>query len=88
MSSLVPGSFRSFLADVFPHFSYPVLRALEPQYFDLLYEAQLRFSPGVLGENATKRLHTSGTSLRLPRSSSNPMQILLRTLLRRHYAFN
>src|SRR5277367_3460429 len=29
------------LADVFPHLSYPVLRALEPQYIDQLYEAQL-----------------------------------------------
>ena len=42
------------LTDLFPQFSYAVLRALEPQYLDLLYEAQLRFSPGVLGENATK----------------------------------
>ncbi len=42
------------LADIFPQFSYPVLRALEPQYLDLLYEAQLRFTPGLLGENATK----------------------------------
>src|SRR5271168_754091 len=33
------------LADMFPQFSYPVLRTLEPQYLDPLYEAQFRFSP-------------------------------------------
>ena len=42
------------LTDFFPNFSYPVLKDLEPQYLDQLYEAQNRFSPGVLGENATK----------------------------------
>jgi len=72
------------LADVFPHFSYPVLRALEPQYLDLLYEAQLRFSPGVLGENATKDFilrHVFEIAAELVKSDSD----LLRTLLRRHY---
>ncbi len=54
MSSLRARKLSFVLADVFPQLSYPVLRALEPQYLDLLYEAQLRFSPGVLGENATK----------------------------------
>src|ERR1039458_615292 len=72
------------LADVFPQFSYPVLRALEPQYLDLLYEAQLRFNPGVLGENATKDFilrHVFEIAAELVKSDAD----LLRTLLRRHY---
>ena len=72
------------LVDMFPQFSYPVLRALEPQYLDLLYEAQLRFSPGVLGENATKDFilrHVFEIAAELVKSDAD----LLRTLLRRHY---
>jgi hypothetical protein len=72
------------LADMFPQFSYPVLRALEPQYLDLLYEAQIRFSPGVLGENATKDFilrHVFEIAAELVKSDVD----LLRTLLRRHY---
>ena len=55
------------LADVFPQFSYPVLRALEPQYLDLLYEAQHRFNPGVLGETP-RRTSSYATSSRSRRS--------------------
>ncbi len=72
------------LADVFPHLSYPVLRALEPQYFDRLYEAQLRFRPGILGENATKDFvlrHVFEIVAELIKDDAD----LLRTLLRRHY---
>jgi hypothetical protein len=72
------------LADVFPQFSYPVLRAVEPQYLDLLYEAQHGFSPGVLGENATKDFilrHVFEIAAELIKSDAD----LLRTLLRRHY---
>ncbi len=72
------------LADVFPQFSYPVLRALEPQYLDLLYEALVRFNPGVLGENATKDFvlrHVFEIAAELVKSDAD----LLRTLLRRHY---
>ena len=72
------------LAEVFPHFSYPVLRALEPQYFELLYEAQRRFSPGVLGENATKDFilrHVFEIAAELINSDAD----ILRMLLRRHY---
>jgi hypothetical protein len=72
------------LADLFPQFSYPVLRALEPQYLDLLYEAQHRFSPGLLGENATKDFilrHVFEIAAELIKTDSD----LLRTLLRRHY---
>jgi PglZ domain len=72
------------LADVFPQLSYPVLRALEPQYLDQLYDAQLRFTPGVLGENATKDFilrHVFEIAAELINSDAD----LLRTLLRRHY---
>ncbi len=72
------------LADLFPQFTYPVLRTLEPQYLDLLYVAQFRFSPGVLGENATKDFilhHVFEIAPELIKSDAD----LLRTLLRRHY---
>ena len=72
------------LADMFPKFSYPVLRALEPQYLDLLYEEQPRFSPEMLSENATKDFilrHVFGIAAELVKSDAE----LLRTLLRRHY---
>jgi hypothetical protein len=72
------------LAEVFPHFSYPVLRDLEPQYLDLLYDAQHRFSPGELGENATKDFilrHVFEIAAELIKSDAD----LLRMLLRRHY---
>lgn len=72
------------LSDFFSHFSYPVLTALDPQYLDLLYEAHERFSPGTLGENATKDFilrHVYGIAAELIKSEAD----LLRTLLRRHY---
>ena len=72
------------LADFFPNFSYPVLKDLESQYLDQLYEAQTRFNPGVLGENATKDFvlrHVFSIAAELIRTEAD----LLRTLLRRHY---
>jgi hypothetical protein len=72
------------LADFFPNFSYPVLKDLESQYLDQLYEAQIRFSPGVLGENATKDFvlrHVFSIAAELIRTEAD----LLRTLARRHY---
>ena len=61
-----------------------MLKDLEPQYLDQLYEAQIRFSPGVLGENATKGSilrHVFSIAAKLIRTEAD----LLRTLLRRHY---
>jgi len=72
------------LADFFPNLSYPVLRALEPQYLDLLLEAQNRFKPGVLGDNATKDFilrHVFEIAAELIKTEAD----LLRVLLRRHY---
>jgi hypothetical protein len=74
------------LAELFPNLSYPVLTALEPQYFDLLYAAQAEFGPGVLGENATKDFvlrHVFEMAAELIKSEAD----LLRALLRRHYRF-
>lgn len=76
--------FSFSLAQFFPNLSYPVLTQLEPQYLDVLYEAQSRFWPGVLGENATKDFilrHVYGIAAELIRSEVD----LLRMLLRRHY---
>lgn len=72
------------LTDFFPNLSYPVISALEPEYLDTLYEAQERFSPGVLGDNATKDFilrHIFEIAAELVRSDAD----LLRVLLRRHY---
>lgn len=71
------------LADLFSQFSYPVLRDLEPQYLDLVYEAQLSFTPGVLGENATKDFilrHVFKIAAELIKSDAD----LLLMLLERH----
>ena len=82
---LVRGLQLSFaLPNLFPNFSYPVLAALEPQYLDLLYQAQETFCPGVLGDNATKDFilrHVFGIAAELIGSDAD----LLRVLLRRHY---
>ncbi len=72
------------LAEFFPNLSYPVLRALEPQYLDLLFDAQSRFNPGVLGDNATKDFilrHVFEIAAELIKTEAD----LLRVLLRRHY---
>src|SRR5579883_1956877 len=72
------------LAEFFPNLSYPVLRALEPQYLDLLFDAQSRFNPGVLGDNATKDFilrHVFELAAELIKTEAD----LLRVLLRRHY---
>ena len=72
------------LTDFFPNLSYPVISALEPEYLDTLYEAQERFNPGVLGDNATKDFvlrHVFEIAAELVRSNID----LLRVLLRRHY---
>lgn len=72
------------LTDFFPNLSYPVISALGPEYLDTLYEAQERFNPGVLGDNATKDFvlhHVFEIAAELVRSDAD----LLRVLLRRHY---
>ena len=72
------------LGDIFPDLSYTVISKLDRIYFDSLYNAQIQYPPGSLGENATKDyilLHVfEATSDRIKSASE-----LLRILLRRHY---
>ena len=72
------------LGDIFPHLSYPVVTALDRGDLDALYEAQIKYVPGLLGDNATKEFilrHVFEVAPELIKQSSD----LLRVLLRRHY---
>ncbi len=72
------------LGDIFPNLSYPVVAVLDRGDLDVLYEAQERHAPGVLGDNPTKEFvlrHVFGITPELVRTPSD----LLRLLLRRHY---
>lgn len=75
-------SFR--LGDIFPNLSYPVVTALDRGDLDALYDAQNRYTPGPLGDNATKELvlrHVFGVASELIKDAKD----LMRTLLRLHY---
>lgn len=72
------------LADLFPNLSYPVVAELDRGDLDALYEAQLRYHPGKLGNNATKDFilrHVCGIETGLVKEPED----LLHLLLRRHY---
>ncbi len=72
------------LGDIFPHLSYPVVTALDRGDLDALYEAQIKYVPGQLGDNATKEFilrHVFEVAPELIKQSSD----LLRVLLWRHY---
>ncbi len=72
------------LGDIFPNLSYPVLAALDRGDFDALYEAQKRYAPDVLGDNATKEFALRHVFEIAPEFIHQPSD-LLRVLLRRHY---
>ena len=72
------------LGDIFPNFSYPVLASLDRSDLDALYEAQTRFAPDPLGENATKDFILRHVFEIAPELLKKPFD-LLRMLLRRHY---
>ncbi len=75
-------SFR--LGDIFPNLSYPVVTALDRGDLDALYDAQNRYTPGPLGDNATKEFvlrHVFGVASELIKDAKD----LMRTLLRLHY---
>jgi hypothetical protein len=75
-------SFR--LGDIFPNLSYPVVTALDRGDLDALYDAQNRYAPGPLGDNATKEFvlrHVFGVASELIKDAKD----LMRTLLRLHY---
>jgi len=42
------------LGDIFPNLSYPVVTALDRGDLDALYEAQKRYAPDQMGDNATR----------------------------------
>ncbi|MEW6725463.1 MAG: BREX-3 system phosphatase PglZ [Bacillota bacterium] len=72
------------LGDIFPNLSYPVVAALDRGYLDALYDAQRRYAPGQLGDNATKEFILRHVFEIAPELIKQPSD-LLRVLLRRHY---
>lgn len=72
------------LGDIFPHLSYPVVAALDRADLDALYDAQVRYAPGQLGDNATKEFALRHVFEIAPELIKEPRD-LLRVLLRRHY---
>lgn len=72
------------LGDIFPNLSYPVVADLDRGYLEVLYQAQKKYAPGELGENATKEFilrHVFEIAPELIKQPSNILQVLLR----RHY---
>ncbi|HBL24582.1 MAG TPA: BREX-3 system phosphatase PglZ [Deltaproteobacteria bacterium] len=72
------------LGDIFPNLSYPVVTALDRGDLDALYEAQKRYAPGQLGDNATRDFVLRHVFEIAPELIKQPSD-LLRVLLRRHY---
>ena len=72
------------LGEIFPNLSYPVVTALDRGDLDALFEAQKRYEPGVLGDNATKEFVLHHVFEIAPELIRKPPD-LLRVLLRRHY---
>ena len=72
------------LGDIFPNLSYPVVTALARGDLDALYEAQIRHSPGMLSDNATKDFILQHVFDITPEFIGKPSD-LLRVLLRHHY---
>lgn len=72
------------LSDLFPNLSYPVVAALDLTCLDALFDAQLRHTPGQLGDNATKEFVLRHVFEIAPELIKEPKD-LLRVLLRRHY---
>jgi hypothetical protein len=72
------------LGAIFPNLSYSVIEKLDRSFLDELYDAQIKYSPNKLGDNATKDfilLHVFEIAANL---INNDVE-LLRTLLRIHY---
>ncbi|MBT6230030.1 MAG: BREX-3 system phosphatase PglZ, partial [Candidatus Scalindua sp.] len=72
------------LGSLFPNLSYPVLEKIDRSLLDTLFDAQQNYSPGRIGDNATKDFilsHVFGIAAELIKSDVE----LLRTLLRIHY---
>lgn len=72
------------LGDLFPALSYPVIEKLDRSLLDRLFEAQNKYAPERMGDNATKDFilrHVFGVAAELIGSEVE----LLRALLRLHY---
>lgn len=72
------------LGDLFPNLSYPVVEHLDRSLLDSLFEAQRKWPPDRMGDNATKDFilrHVFGIAAELIRGEVE----LLRALLRLHY---
>lgn len=72
------------LGDIFPNLSYPVVAALDRGDLDALYEAMMRYTPGQLGDTATREFVLRHVFEIAPELIKHPAD-LLRVLLRRHY---
>ncbi|MDM8522964.1 BREX-3 system phosphatase PglZ [Desulfococcaceae bacterium HSG8] len=72
------------LGDLFPNLSYPVVDALDRGNLDALFRAQIRHTPGNMGDNATKEFALRHVFEIAPELIKQPSD-LLRVLLRRHY---
>lgn len=72
------------LGDIFPNLSYPVVSALDRRDLDALYEAQKRYLPSQVGDNATKEFILRHVFEIAPELVKQPSD-LLRVLLRHHY---
>jgi hypothetical protein len=72
------------LGDIFPNLSYPVVTALDRGDLDALYDAQKRYAPENLSDNATKEFVLRHVFTIAPELIKQPSD-LLRVLLRRHY---
>lgn len=72
------------LGDLFPNLSYPVIESLDRNNLDALYQAQMRYKPEKLGDNATKDFILRHVFEIAPELIKQPPD-LLRVLLRLHY---
>ncbi len=72
------------LGQLFPNLSYPVLDALNRSDLDAVYEAQLKYGPGKLGDNGTKDFILRHVFQVAPELIKRPSD-LLQLLLKRHY---
>ena len=72
------------LGDLFPDLSYPVIEKLEKIHLDDLFNAQIDYSPGRLGDYATKDFILRHV-FRIASELINDEKDLLRMLLRTHY---
>jgi hypothetical protein len=72
------------LGDMFPNLSYSVIKALDRGDLEPLYQAYLQYTPGKLGDNATKDFLLSRVFDLNAEFIRQPAD-LLRVLLRRHY---